>query len=122
MNTTLWIIQGALAVVFLGSGAAKISWSRERLIASGQTGVAVYPMPVVRFAAFTELLAGVGLILPWATDIAPVLTPLAGLGVCALMVGAAYAHKKLREPVNVAANTILFAAALTVAIARFGQL
>jgi uncharacterized membrane protein YphA (DoxX/SURF4 family) len=118
MNVFLWCLQVVLAVVFLGSGAAKISMSRQRLIATGQTGIAVYPMPVVRFTAACELLAAAGLILPWATGIAPWLTPAAALGLCVVMVGAGYAHARLREPRNVAANAVLFAAALTVALGR----
>jgi hypothetical protein len=122
MDIVLWILQGLLAVVFLGSGAAKISMSRQRLLDTGQTGIAVYPMPVVRFTALCELLAAAGLVLPWATGIARALTPLAAVGLCAVMVGAAVAHTKLREPRNVSINAVLFAAALTVAIGRFADL
>ncbi len=119
MNLILWILQGLLAVVFLGSGASKLTLSRQRLIDTGQTGIAVYPMPVVRFTAFCELLAAIGLVLPWATGTARYLTPLAAVGLCLVMIGAAYAHTKLREPRNVAINAVFFAAALTVAIGRF---
>jgi uncharacterized membrane protein YphA (DoxX/SURF4 family) len=118
MNIVLWIFQIVLAIVFLGSGLAKISMSRERLIATGQTGIAVYPMPVVRFTAFCELLAAAGLVLPGATGILPLLTPLAAAGLCVVMVGAAVAHTKLREPRNVLANAFLFALAATVALGR----
>jgi uncharacterized membrane protein YphA (DoxX/SURF4 family) len=118
MNTVLWIFQIVLAIVFLGSGSAKISMSRERLIATGQTGIAVYPMPVVRFTALCELLGAVGVVLPWATGILPVLTPIAAAGLCVVMIGAATAHAKLREPRNVLINAVLFALAATVAIGR----
>jgi DoxX-like protein len=118
MTTFLWILQGVLAIVFAASGAAKSRMSRERLIATGQTGVAVFPMPVVRFTAVAELLAAVGLVLPWATGIAPWLTPLAAGGLCVVMVGAAVSHTRLREPRNVATNAVLFAMALTVLIGR----
>jgi hypothetical protein len=84
--------------------------------------VALYPMPVVRFTAGCELLAAVGLLLPWATGIAPVLTPLAAAGLCAVMVGAAISHTRLKEPRNVAFNAVLFAAAGTVAVARLAEL
>ena len=77
MDTILWILQGALAVVFLGSGIAKSTMSRERMIATGQTGIAMFPMPVVRVTAASELLAAAGLLLPWAIGIAPWLTPTA---------------------------------------------
>ncbi|MEN3308690.1 MAG: hypothetical protein V7603_4892 [Micromonosporaceae bacterium] len=122
MNVFLWILQGLLAVVFTGSGVAKSMMSRQRLIATGQTGVAVFPMPVVRFTAGCELLAAAGLVLPWATGVARVLTPLAAVGLCVVMVGAASSHARLREARNVAANVLLFGLALTVAIARFAEI
>jgi hypothetical protein len=118
MNIMLWIFQGVLAVVFAGSGVVKSTMSRQRLLDTGQTGIALYPMPVVRFTAICELFAAVGLLLPWWTGIAPVLTPLAALGLCVVMVGAASSHARLREPRNVAANALLFALALTVAVGR----
>ena len=122
MNLALWTVQVLLALVFLGSGAAKISMGRDRLIATGQTGIAVYPMPVVRFTAACELLAAVGLVLPWATGVAPVLTPLAAAGLLAVMIGAARAHLILKEPRSVAVNAVLFAGALAVAVGRTADL
>jgi uncharacterized membrane protein YphA (DoxX/SURF4 family) len=122
MNLTLWIIQIVLAAVFAGSGIAKTTMSRQRLIDSGQTGIAVYPMPVVRITAVCELAAAAGLVLPWATGIAAALTPLAASGLCVVMVGAGYAHVRLREPRSVLVNVVLFTAALTVAVARFIEL
>lgn len=122
MNLTLWILQGVLAAVFAVSGLAKSTMSRERLLATGQTGIALFPMPVVRVTAVCELLAVLGLLLPWASGTARVLTPLAAAGLCVVMIGAASSHARLREPWTVAANGLLFAAALIVAIGRFGQL
>jgi uncharacterized membrane protein YphA (DoxX/SURF4 family) len=68
MNAVLWTLQVLLAVVFAASGAAKISQSKDRLIASGQTGVAPFPLPVIRLTAFCELLGAIGIIVPdwWA--------------------------------------------------------
>jgi uncharacterized membrane protein YphA (DoxX/SURF4 family) len=122
MNLTLWIFQVVLAVVFAVSGLAKSTMSRERLLATGQTGIALFPMPVVRLTAVCELFAVAGLVLPWMTGIAPVFTPLAALGLCVVMVGAASSHARLREPRAVAANVALFGLALTVAIGRFAGL
>jgi hypothetical protein len=122
MNVALWILQGLLAVVFLGSGLAKSTMTKERMLATGQTGVAPFPLPVIRAVAFCELLAAVGLLLPWATGIGRFLTPLAAVGLCLVMVGAAGSHARLREPRNVAVNAVLFALAVTVAVARFGDL
>jgi hypothetical protein len=122
MNTVLWIFQGVLATIFAGSGLAKSTMSRERLLATGQTGIALFPMPVVRVTAVSELLAAAGLLLPWATGIYRVLTPLAAVGLCVVMIGAASSHLRLREPWSVAANVLLFGLALTVAIGRLAEL
>jgi hypothetical protein len=122
MNLTLWIFQVLLAALFAGSGLAKSTMSRERMLATGQTGIALFPMPVVRLTAACELLAAAGLLLPWMTGVVPVLTPVAALGLCVVMIGAASAHLRLHEPRSVAANTVLFGLALTVTIGRFAGL
>lgn len=108
-------------MVFLASGVAKISMSRQRLIASGQTGIAMYPMPVVRLTAACEIAAALGLILPWALGVARVLTPLAAAGLCVVMIGAAVAHGRLREPRSIAINAVLFTLALVVVVGRLAQ-
>ena len=122
MNTITWIFTGVLAVVFTVSGVAKSTMSRDRLIATGQTGIAPFPMPVVRFVALAELAAVAGLFAPWLSDRARVLTPLAAVGLTLVMIGAATSHASLREPKSVAANVTLLALAAFVAAARFSSL
>jgi len=116
MNTALWAAQLTLAAVFAASGAAKLTMARDRLIATGQTGVAMFPMPVVRFTAAMELLAAVGLVAPGLTGIGTVLTPLAALGLCVVMIGAAWAHSRLHEPWSVLVNTTMFGLAAFVIV------
>jgi uncharacterized membrane protein YphA (DoxX/SURF4 family) len=126
----MWTVQVFLAALFAGSGIAKFRMSKQQLIATGQTGAAAFPMPVVRFTAIMELLAAVGLIVPWLTNIAPVLTPLAAVGLATVMIGAACSHARLRhasdtgvrETRNLVVNIVIFALCLFVAISRFGQL
>ena len=118
MNILLWSCQILLAVVFLGSGATKSTMSPERMIATGQTGTAMFPLGVVRFAASTELLGAAGVTLPWLTGIARFLTTTAAFGLCIVMIGAAWAHVRLGEPRSVAINAVLFAMCLFVAIGR----
>jgi hypothetical protein len=122
MNTITWIFTGALAIVFTISGVLKATMSRTRLITSGQTGIAPFPMPLVRGVAICELLAVAGLFAPWLTDTARVLTPLAATGLVIVMIGAATSHSSLREPKSTAANTVLLALAAFVAAARFAAL
>jgi len=61
-----------------------------------------------------------GLILPALTGIAPVLTPLAAVGIGALMAGAGVVHFRRREFAFIGVIAVLFAAALFVAWGRFG--
>ncbi|OBH88751.1 DoxX family protein [Mycobacterium sp. E2733] len=118
MNLLLWTLQVTLAAVFTASGLAKISQPKERLIASGQTGVTPFPLPVIRITAFCELLGAIGIVLPRLVGIAAFLTPLAAFGFAIVMVGAIGSHAYLREPRNVAATGAIFAAAVTVATGR----
>jgi len=119
MSIALWICQGLLAAVFFASGSLKMTQSKERLVASGQTGVQAYSLPFIRFIAFCELAGAVGLVLPRATSIWPVLTPIAAACLGVIMIGAARAHARLHEPKNVATNFVLLALCLYVAIGRF---
>jgi uncharacterized membrane protein YphA (DoxX/SURF4 family) len=118
MNIALWAAQLLLAALFAASGTAKLSMARERLLETGQTGIAMFPMPVVRFTAVMEILAAIGLVAPWVSGTAKILTPLAAAGLCAVMIGAAWAHSRLHEPRAVAVNTMLFALAAFVMLGR----
>ena len=119
MNVALWTAQLILAAVFAASGSAKLTMAKDRLLATGQTGIAMFPMPVVRFTAAMEILAAVGLVAPWLSGTAKVLTPLAAAGLCIVMIGAAWSHTRLREPWSVAANAVFFTLA---AFVLFGRL
>jgi len=119
MNTILWVCQVLLATVFLGSGALKGTQSKERMLASGQTGIRDYSLGFIRFIASMEVLGAIGLIVPWMTRILPWLTPLAAAGLGIIMMGAARSHTRLREPRNVATNIILLALCLIVVIGRW---
>jgi hypothetical protein len=67
-----------------------------------------------------EVLAAVGLILPAALGIAPVLVPLAAVGLVLLMVGAIITHLRRNEIQAIVVNLVLLAMAAIVAWGRFG--
>jgi len=123
MYTAVWTIQIALAIVFFASGLAKLTMSRERMLATGQTGAAAFPLPVVRFTATCELLAAVGLILPPLVGIAEPLVGWAAIGLVIVMIGALAMHSKLaiaqqqpKEWRNVGVNVVILVACLFVAV------
>jgi uncharacterized membrane protein YphA (DoxX/SURF4 family) len=96
MNIALWIVQSLLALVFLASGARKLMPPQVAL-AKATPRLAELPLPLVRFIGAAELLGAIGLIVPAATKIAPVLTPAAAVGIALLMVGATLVNAKRRE-------------------------
>ncbi|WCN79082.1 DoxX family protein [Micromonospora sp. LH3U1] len=69
---------------------------------------------------WAELLGGLGLILPAATGIAPVLTPIAATCLAVVMVLAAITHIRRKESSGVAINAVLFLLRAFVAWGRFG--
>jgi hypothetical protein len=122
MNAILWIIQGLLAALFLFSGAMKSTQSEQWLVSHNQTGVAGVPGLVIKFIGICEILGAVGLILPWWLNVTPILTPLAAIGFCIIMIMAAPRHYRLKEPRNVVINMIIFSLCAFVAYARWVQL
>jgi hypothetical protein len=66
------------------------------------------------------VLATIGLIVPAALDVAPVLTATAATGVVLLMTGAAATHLRRGERQMLPVNLAIAAVALFVAIERFG--
>lgn len=85
MAIALWAVQILLVVVFGVSALVKGTQSTARAVELGMTGVVDVPLPVMRFIALCELLGIIGLVLPHATGIVPVLTPLAAIGLGLIM-------------------------------------
>lgn len=112
MNTTLWIVAGLLAAIFLVGGAGKLILSKEKIAATPFGGwVEEFTTGSIRAIGALEILAAVGLILPAVVDIAPVVVPLASLGLVLLMAGAAILHYRRREFKVIAANLTYLALA-----------
>ena len=122
MNIALWAGQILLAFICVVSGSMKSTQSRERMIETGQTAAKIVPLPYMRTAGVSELFAVLGLTLPWATGIAPVLTPIAATGFGVIMLLASTVHTRLREPRNVATNFGILAVCVFVAVGRYAAL
>lgn len=90
MDIALWIVAGILALAYLVGGAGKILVPREKIAANGASGRWVLDARPgsVKAIGVLEVLGALGLILPAVLGIAPVLVPLAALGLAIIMVGA----------------------------------
>jgi len=120
VNVVLWIIAGLLAVAFLASGAMKVLRSKEQLKAAGMGWTDDWSAGAVKAIGVLEVLAAIGLILPAALDIAPILVPLAATGLVVVMVGAIVVHARRKENPMVIGNLVLLVLAVVVAWGRFG--
>jgi hypothetical protein len=121
MNLTLWIIAGLLSVVYLGAGAGKLVIPKEKLAAfPGGGWVDDFSAGAVKTIGALEVLAAIGLVLPAALDIVPVLVPLAAFGLVLLMAGAAITRIRRHEVKPLVADLVYLALAGFVAWGRFG--
>jgi uncharacterized membrane protein YphA (DoxX/SURF4 family) len=120
MDIALWIIAGLLAIAFLAGGAVKLIQPKEKLAASGMGFADDFSAGAVKAIGILEILAAVGLILPAALDIAPVLVPLAAVGLVLLMVGAIITHLRRHEARAIVVNLAVIALAVLVAWGRLG--
>ena len=120
MNVVLWIIAGFLAVAFAGAGMMKLTASKEELLLK-MPAVADLPESQIRGIGALEALGAIGLILPPLVDIAPVLAPLAALGLALTMAGAIATHLRRGDGIAAAAPAIMLGAlSVFVAVMRFG--
>lgn len=120
MNVFLWIVAGVLAVAFAAAGAMKLAKSKEALHEQGMGWVEDVSPGTVKLVGTLELLAAVGLVVPPLVGIAPVLAPLAALGLVLVMAGAIVLHTRRREAPMVVVNLVLLALAAVVVWGRFG--
>ena len=117
MDIAAWVAQVLAALVF-GAHGYTLLFTPEQAMKRYPWATDV-PEPLKRFIGVAELLGAIGLIAPAATRILPWLSPLAALGLVAIMLLAAIFHVTRREWPNVVFNLVLGALAAFVAYVRF---
>ena len=120
MNFALWVIAGLLAAIFLASGAMKLAQSKERLVGSGMAALEDYGPGTIKALAVLEVLGAAGLILPAVFGVAPVLVPIAAVGLALFAMGLVVVHSRRREAQGAVTAVVLLALAVVVAWGRFG--
>ena len=116
-NIIVWVLQVVLATMFLMTGAMKTFQPISQLAAS-LPWVNDVPAGLVRFIGVSELLAGIGLLLPSILKYKTFLTALAALGIVLIMIGASIFHISRGETSVIGMNAVLALIALYIAWAR----
>jgi len=119
MLIAYWILAGVLALSNLGAGVMKLARSKEQLHSSGMGWVEDFSPNAIKGIGIAELLGAIGIILPPLTHIAPLLAPIAAIGLTILQIGAAITHLRRGEPKMLGANVPLIILSVVVAVLGF---
>lgn len=118
MNIVVWVLQIFLAAAFLGAGMMKLVRPKPALVSAGMAYAEDYSASAIKGIGALEVVGAIGLVLPALTGIAPILTPLAALGLALVMAGAVVVHARRKE--SFVPALVLGVLSLVVAVLRFG--
>ena len=124
MNFAVWIVSGLLAAAYLFIGGTKLLTPKERLAENPSMAGAAEALSAtsLKLIGGVEVAGALGLILPWLTGIAPILTPAAAVGLALLQVGAAVFHGRRGEYKQWPVNAVFLALAVFIAVARVSEI
>ncbi len=111
MAATLWTVSIIAALAYTAGGAALLVLSRQRYraLASTQQWVDDFGDGQLKAIGGLKVAGAVGLVLPAAVGIAPILTPLAACGLALFMAGAATTRFRRGEWIAMAGDTVFLA-------------
>lgn len=115
LRVWLWVAQVLLAIAFGLAGAMKLSMPPAQIVKLAE-GI---PLPLLRFIGITEVAGALGMLLPAATRIVPVLTAWAAVGLATIMVLAAALHLSRGQFSHLPPVLVLLTLAAFVAWGRF---
>src|SRR2546421_2555426 len=118
MTIALWIVQGLLALMFLFAGSRK-AFQPLPVVKKNFPWANYIPAGLTRFIGISELLGGLGVLLPAVTGILPWLTIAAALGLAVVMVCAMIFHLSRREFSVLGINLVLLLLALFLVVGRW---
>lgn len=117
LHISLWVAQVLLAALFLMAGANKLFQSIEEL-SKMLPWAAEMPEALVRFIGISEVLGGLGLLLPAALRIMPGLTSVAAGGLALVMALASAFHVSRGEASVIPMNIVFMAIAVFIVWGR----
>lgn len=117
LNITLWVAQVLFGLMFIMAGASKAMQPIEAL-AESMPWVTTVSAGLVKFIGISELLGGIGLLLPSILRIKPELTVWAAYGLALVMVLAGVFHATRGEYSAIGVNVFMMAIAIFIAWGR----
>ena len=117
LHIALWVVQALLALVFLGSGGMKLSTPHDVLVTK-MRWAADAPAILPALIGGAEVLGALGLLLPAATRVLPVLTPVAAACLALVMALAGGTHLFYGELPVIGVNVVFGGLAAFVAWGR----
>jgi uncharacterized membrane protein len=117
MATTIWILKGAIALLFAFTGINKLLFSKTRLLDKGMNGLLNLDEEQIKVAGFLEVLGALGLILPDLLNIYPVLSAIAALCLSLTMIVAGWINHRLK--LSIVANFVIFTVCILIAYWEF---
>ena len=106
METTIWILKGAIALLFAFIGLNKLFLPKAKLLDIGMKGLLELSQEQIKAAGFMEFLGAVGLILPSLLNIYPILSGIAALCLGVTMIVAGVINFRLKLPI--VPNVLIF--------------
>lgn len=119
MNVALWILQVLVGLAFIMAGYNHGFRQEQAKKQPQMAWMNALSSGTLTFIGVAEILGGVGVILPALTNILPILTPLAAVGLTLIMILAAIFHFRRGETQAIVFNIILGVMAAFIAYGRF---
>jgi uncharacterized membrane protein YphA (DoxX/SURF4 family) len=119
VSVVLWVLQILLALAFAAAGTVKLVQTKEAL-APKMGWVEDWSPAMVKVIGALEILAAIGLVLPPAVNVLPILAALAAAGLVIVMIGAIVTHVRRQEIPGAVPSVVLLVLAAVVAWGRFG--
>lgn len=106
INTVILALQVLLALLFTYTGFMKI-FQGKVAFSNSKGWEHDYSSSTLKFFGILELLGAIGLIVPFVTNILPILTPIAATALAMVMAGAILAHIRREEHKMILLNIIV---------------
>ena len=120
MTVAFWVVTILLALAFLAAGSMKALRSKKDLAAAGMAWTDYFSDGAVKAIGAVEVLGALGLVLPALTGVAPVLSPIAAIGLALTMAGAVVVHVRRKESATPAVALLVLS--VVAAVLGFGHL